>query len=648
MRVTNNMITGRVVFNMQRSLQRFFNLETQMSSGRQINKPSDNPSGTLRDLDYRTELSNIAQYRDNISQGLSWSGTYDQVLSDAKNFLSSAKEVAIAMSNDTYDQTAREASASEIESIFDQVLSLTNTRLEGRSMFAGWNTQQTAFAKAGRGVTYQGNDGQIDIEVDNGQRLALNLDGASVFMQQLGAIGENADVNIGLALTTNLSDLHSGAGIDQTVGTFTFTDLNRNITSTVDISGATTVDDVLTAINTQLTADGITNVTAVLGNDGNNITIDTTPNGQIGPDTRLAWLNDGSGIEVQPGTFRVSNSSGVDVSVDISSAVTINDVITLFNQAMDTAAAGTPPIPGLENVTISINAAGTGFQIDDPNGTPFDLVIDDPSGESLTAQNLGINGSVGAQLIGQDLNPTVAFEIGETTGTTAADLGILGRIYTDKTGSDLDPSLTATALLSEFNNRNGVEFNQIEIWQGNTNLAVDLSDPTLVTVQDLIDRINSSVLDVTATINPDGTGIQIINNDPYQSLTVEDIGNGQTAKDLGLYGSSDMMGSLSLLANALRNDDREATSMLLEGLDQAINVLLDARGTVGSRAIRMETTDARLVDNDLNFTRLLSDVEDADMTEVLTKLATYETNYQAALNASARIIQPTLLDFLNG
>lgn len=648
MRVTNSMISGRVVFNMQRSLQRFFDLETQMSSGRAINKPSDNPTGTLRDLDYRTELSNIAQYRDNISQGLSWTGTYDQVLSDAKNFLSAAKEVAIAMSNDTYDQTAREASASEIESIFGQILALSNTRLEGRSMFAGWNTQQTAFSAGGRGVIYRGNEGALEIEVDNGQRLALNIDGASAFMQQLGAVGEHADVNIGLALTTELADLHDGAGIDQATGTFTFTDLNLGITSTVDISGATTIDDVLTTINAQLIADGITNVTAVLGSEGNNITLETTPNGLIGTDTRLDWLNEGAGVDLQPGSFRVSNGSGVDVSVNVSSAATINDLITLFNQAMDDAALGPPPVAGLENVTMSINAAGTGLQIDDPNGVPLDLIIEDPDGDNLTAHNLGINGSVGSQLTGQDLNPTVAFDIVETTGTTAGDLGILGRFFNDKTGGDLNPALSADSLLSQFNNRNGVGLSPIEIWQGNTNLTIDLSDPTLVTVQDLLDRINSSGLDVTATINPDGTGIQIINDDPYQSMTVEDVGTGRSAKDLGLYGSTDMMGSLSLLTNALRNDDREATGLLLEGLEKSISVLLDARGTIGSRAIRLATTDTRLVDNELNFTRLLAEVEDADMTEVLTRLATYETNYQAALNASARIIQPTLLDFLRG
>lgn len=647
MRVTNSMISGQVVFNMQRSLKKFFQLETQMSSGRQINKPSDNPTGTLRDLNYRTELAKIDQYRKNISQGLSWMGTYDQVLADAKNFVTTAKEVALSMSNDTYDATAREASATEIESIFDQILTLSNNKLEGRSMFAGWRTQETPFVTASRGVMYLGNEGALEYEIASGQKQALNLDGASVFMRQLSTIGEEADINVGLSLNSLVADLNAGNGIDQTVGTFTIEDLNLGITSTIDLSGATTVDDILTTINTQLAADGITNMTAVLGDEGNNIKFETTPNGLLTTDTRLNWLNDAAGIDLNPGTFRVTDGAGVDVSVDVSGATTLQDVIDIFNQAMDDAAAGVPPIPGLENVTMSINAAGTGLQIDDPNGPPLGLEIEDPSGDQLTAANLGIAGTVGAQLVGQDLNPSVAFEIAETTGTTAGDLGLLGRFYSDRTGGDLDPQLTADSLLADFKNRNGVDQDRIEIWQGNDSLVLDLSDPTLVTVQDVLDRINSSVLDVTASINPAGTGIQIVNDDPYRSLTVEDSLNGRAAKDLGIYGASDMMGTLSMLANNLRNDDREGTSMLLGQLDESIDILVETRGTVGSRAVRLETTDSRLIDLNVNFTRLLSEVEDADITEVLTKLATHETNYQSALMASAKIIQPTLLDFLS-
>ncbi len=76
MRVTNNMVNSQVVFNVQRALQRFMSLQTAMSSGKRINKPSDDPVGTLRDLDYRTELNKIGQFQANVSQGqvfsLSW------------------------------------------------------------------------------------------------------------------------------------------------------------------------------------------------------------------------------------------------------------------------------------------------------------------------------------------------------------------------------------------------------------------------------------------------------------------------------------------------------------------------------------------------------------------------------------------------
>jgi flagellin-like hook-associated protein FlgL len=264
-----------------------------------------------------------------------------------------------------------------------------------------------------------------------------------------------------------------------------------------------------------------------------------------------------------------------------------------------------------------------------------------------TASDLGLNGPIGSQLIGADLNPGVSFEISETSGTTAADLGLRGVIYNDFAGDDLNPQLTVDSELSSLRNRQGLSEGTIVIHQGERRLSIDLSDPLLVTVQDFLDRINGSSLDLTASLNPDGTGIQIVNNDPTRSLTIEDDGNGRVAKDLGIYGSSDMMGTLLVLSHALRNDDGEGAGILLEHLDASIQSVLDVRSDIGTRAIRLETTDNRLQDMELNFTKLLSEVEDADLADVLSKLSTHEANYQAALMAGAKIIQPSLLDFLS-
>ena len=639
MRVTDNMISGQVVFNMQRSLRRFFQLETQTSSGRRINKPSDDPTGTLRDLNYRSELAHIDQLRKNIGQALNWTGTYDQTLADVKDFVSTAKEIAVAMANDTYDEVARQASASEIESILEQIMTLANGKLESRSIFAGNLTRITPFEMAANGVVYKGDDGSIKFEIDQAQKLAVNLPGSGVFLQQIHTLGEDADLNVGVTGTTLLADLHAGAGIDQATGTFVISDLNLGLTSTVDITGATTLDDVINAINAQLAADGITNLAARLGDDGNNIFLDTTENGLISGQTNIGQLNQGSGVDLQSGKLRVFDGVGIDVSVDLSSAATIDDIINDFNSQLSAA--------GVSGVSMSINGAGTGLQINDTNIPPLGLTIADMADSSQVATDLGINGPVDPQLVGADLNPTVAFEITETTGTTASDLGLAGTIYNDFAGGDLNPRLTANSELSTLRNGQGIAEGVIVIHQGERRLTIDLSDPLLVTIQDLLDRINGSVLDLTATINADGTGFQIVNNDPTRSLTIEDDGNGRAAKDLGIWGSSDMMGTLLVLSHALQNDDSEGAGLLLEQLDASIQGVLDVRSNVGTRAIRLETTDNRLQDQELSFTKLLSEVEDADLAEALTRLATYEANYQAALMAGSKIIQPSLLDFLS-
>jgi len=403
MRVTNNMMANTVVFNMQRSLNRFMNLQTSMSSGRRINKPSDDPLGTLRDLDYRAELSKITQFRDNISQGQNWLTTYDSVLSDINNLLGDVKEIAVTMSNATYDAVQRAASAEEAQAIFDRLIQLGNTQLGGRQMFSGFKTKTKPFTYGSNGVVYQGNDGKIEFEIESSVRQPVNITGAETFLKPFSILGEDADVNIGLTVDVLLADLNDGNGVDQTPGTFTVTDLNLNIVSTVDISGAATVNDALTTINQQLSLDGI-DMTVSLGDEGNNLKMNTTQSGLISTFTKLAELHNGAGLEPPADQIQITDGGSIDVTIDLASAETIGDIITAFNTQM--AAAGYPA------VTIAVNAGSTGLVINDTSGPPLDLTIEDYSVDDHTASQLGITGFVGASLTGLDLEPQVSFAPG--------------------------------------------------------------------------------------------------------------------------------------------------------------------------------------------------------------------------------------------
>jgi len=74
--------------------------------------------------------------------------------------------------------------------------------------------------------------------------------------------------------------------------------------------------------------------------------------------------------------------------------------------------------------------------------------------------------------------------------------------------------------------------------------------------------------------------------------------------------------------------------------------VLTQRASAGSKLMGLESTEVKHTDLSLNYTKLLSDTEDADITQLVADLATQETLYQAALQSAAKIIQPSLLDFL--
>ena len=96
-------------------------------------------------------------------------------------------------------------------------------------------------------------------------------------------------------------------------------------------------------------------------------------------------------------------------------------------------------------------------------------------------------------------------------------------------------------------------------------------------------------------------------------------------------------------------DDVEGTDRLtlrIKSLQDAQNHLLTRTAEIGGRQRRLELLEARYAQDNLNYEQMRSDAEDADMAEVIMFLKMAETVYQASLSAGARIIQPTLMDFL--
>jgi len=92
--------------------------------------------------------------------------------------------------------------------------------------------------------------------------------------------------------------------------------------------------------------------------------------------------------------------------------------------------------------------------------------------------------------------------------------------------------------------------------------------------------------------------------------------------------------------------DTDGLTALIKLVQDSQNHLLTRTAEIGGRQRRLELLEARYETDNLNYERMRSDAEDADMAEVIMHLKMAETIYQAALSAGARVIQPTLMDFL--
>ena len=97
---------------------------------------------------------------------------------------------------------------------------------------------------------------------------------------------------------------------------------------------------------------------------------------------------------------------------------------------------------------------------------------------------------------------------------------------------------------------------------------------------------------------------------------------------------------------ALRNDDQVELNQLLEDFDRAIDQTTGLQSLVGSKENLLGKTRDRLLDVGMNLEILVSELRDVDITEAVTELNRRENAYQAVLTASAKVIQPSLLDFL--
>ena len=159
-----------------------FRTQQQISSGRRILTPADDPVAAARALDVTQTQSLNTQYGVNRMHAKNSLGEVEGVLSGVTELLQDVKTLTIAAGNGTLSDTERGFQATELSARFQELLGLANTRdATGNYLFSGFQTNTPAFVQSATGATYQGDLGQRLIQVDATRQMAASSPGQTVF-----------------------------------------------------------------------------------------------------------------------------------------------------------------------------------------------------------------------------------------------------------------------------------------------------------------------------------------------------------------------------------------------------------------------------------------------------------------------------------
>jgi flagellar hook-associated protein 3 FlgL len=204
-RVTNTTMTRTLNADIQTNARKLVAAQQRIASGKELRRASDGPANVLRALDQRAELRRYAQYERNAADANAWIANTDSTLTTAVDRLERVRTLVLGAVNGSSDQQARNAAATEIKGIREELIGLSNATYLGRPLFVGVVDVDTAYDAAG---VYQGDDGQVVRAVAPGSSLQVNLTGEEVF--GVHDVVDPANGNLFQVLDVLVSDLQAG------------------------------------------------------------------------------------------------------------------------------------------------------------------------------------------------------------------------------------------------------------------------------------------------------------------------------------------------------------------------------------------------------------------------------------------------------
>lgn len=649
-RVPTNLASQISLGAIQRSGRGVLEMQLQLASGLRVNRPSDDAvaSGTIAVLD--DVIEQREQRLRNQSHAESVLNNLDAALADATELLIEAKGIGSSQIGIGSDSATRANQANVIDSMLDELVTISNRQYQGIHFFGGSATANEPIGDLNGGLRYRGSGEGLSTDLGQARSFPITVSADEAFGALSTRVEGERDLDPAMQGATRLVDLDGARGRGVALGSITVDVAGTALT--VDLTSAHTVQDVIDTLQTAIqTVDaGATVGIAPAGN-----ALEITP--ALGPITISDPGADATAADLGiAATFPLTGAAGADLDPRLTELTPIASLagvstplgtirITNGNAVRDVDLSGVTNVRELmiavESLQIGarVRIAGTGDRLD---------FVNELSGSALSVSEVG-------------------------GGSTATELGVR--------------SLTGSTLLADFNDGRGVQ-----IVSGNVDPISGLPDPArdldlrvtlkdgrtfdadlagALTVQDVLDRLNAAAgaagvgvpAEFNARLAADGNGISLVDSTPPAGGTtsVTALNGSFAAQDLGILGTStgasldgedratvavqSVFTHMIALRDAMTADDERGITLATEALEADIARLVETRAAVGVRSQRV--ADAALREEDLRIQdmSLRSELKDLDFTEAAIRFSTLQQQLQAGLLSASRL-DLTLLDFL--
>lgn len=178
MRITNNMLSGNLLRNLETAQGRMDQLQNQLSSNLKISRPSDDPVGIQNAMRFKSNIASVEQWKNNADEALSYMETTDSTLDEITSMIQRARELSVKGATGSLSADDRSNIAIEVDQINEQLHMMANTQIGSKYIFSGTATDKELITSGG---TWQGNNQEVKFEVGNNLNLSISVNGNNLF-----------------------------------------------------------------------------------------------------------------------------------------------------------------------------------------------------------------------------------------------------------------------------------------------------------------------------------------------------------------------------------------------------------------------------------------------------------------------------------